>query len=337
MSLQIVHTLPVAHWRTFVDEHPKGNIFHTPEMFEVYRRAQGHFPELWAAVDDENILALMLPVHITLMGGLFRLLTTRSIIFGGCLCLDSYAGHSALKKMLAQYQARMKNRSLFTEIRNLASLDDTGPILTEAGFEYEAHLNYLIKLESRPENVFSRIGARTRQHIRQSLRRNEVQVEEVTARERVAACYELLGCAYRKARVPLADISLFHAAFAYLCPRQMARFTLACVGNEPAASSIELLYKDVIYGWYGGLNRKFIAQVPNEALMWNILEWGCQNNYHVYDFGGAGKPTEKYGVRDFKAKFGGELVCFGRNTWVANPLLMDFSKFAYGVLRKFIF
>jgi lipid II:glycine glycyltransferase (peptidoglycan interpeptide bridge formation enzyme) len=36
---------------------------------------------------------------------------------------------------------------------------------------------------------------------------------------------------------------------------------------------------------------------------------------------GAGKPDEDYGVRDFKAQFGGTLVEHGRFLKVNNPLI----------------
>jgi lipid II:glycine glycyltransferase (peptidoglycan interpeptide bridge formation enzyme) len=36
---------------------------------------------------------------------------------------------------------------------------------------------------------------------------------------------------------------------------------------------------------------------------------------------GAGKPDEPYGVRDFKAEFGGELVERGRFLCIRKPLL----------------
>ncbi|RJP50450.1 MAG: GNAT family N-acetyltransferase [Anaerolineaceae bacterium] len=337
MTIQIVRSLSTDQWRTFVEQHPKGNIFHTPEMFEVYRLAKNHTPELWAATEGGRILVLVIPVLITLTGGLLKRLTARSIVFGGILCEDSPNGQLALKELLKQYKRHADKSCLFAEVRNISSPAELNPILLEAGFQYQDHLNYLIKLENRAESVFNRIGPRTRKHIRQSLKRQEVQIVEVTDRLQIALCYELLRRAYRNARVPLADISFFYAAFDCLVPQKMARFTLAFVKNEPAAASIDLLYKDVIYGWYGGINRKFPAQVPNETLMWNILEWGCQNNYHVYDFGGAGKPNEKYGVRDFKAKFGGELVCFGRNTWIAHPALMAVSKFAYTMIRRVIY
>jgi lipid II:glycine glycyltransferase (peptidoglycan interpeptide bridge formation enzyme) len=69
-------------------------------------------------------------------------------------------------------------------------------------------------------------------------------------------------------------------------------------------------------------------------LIWHILEWGAGHGYRLYDFGGAGKPGEAYGVRDFKAKFGGELVCYGRNVCEHAPQLLKFSKLGYSLYRK---
>ena len=42
---------------------------------------------------------------------------------------------------------------------------------------------------------------------------------------------------------------------------------------------------------------------------------------------GAGKPNQAYGVRDFKSKFGGDLVEHGRFLFVSKPLIYNFSKF----------
>jgi lipid II:glycine glycyltransferase (peptidoglycan interpeptide bridge formation enzyme) len=49
--------------------------------------------------------------------------------------------------------------------------------------------------------------------------------------------------------------------------------------------------------------------------------------------GGAGNPDEEYGVPNFKAKFGGELVSFGRNICVHKPLLLCLSKLGYRIYR----
>ena len=46
---------------------------------------------------------------------------------------------------------------------------------------------------------------------------------------------------------------------------------------------------------------------------------GHQNIFQIFDFDGAGKPDIPYCVRDYKKKFGGKLVNYGRYTLVLNP------------------
>jgi len=337
MSISIVRALPEEEWHRFVQEHPAGNIFHTPEMFQVFARARGHRPTLWAAVDGNNrSLALMLPVRVALMDGLLRRLTTRAILYGGVLCAPGPEGTEALGTLLRAYKRETKGGILFTELRNLSNLDVVQPILRQHGFVYEDHLNYLVDLRRPPEEIFQGMGRRTRKNIRRGLRRGEVVVEEVKERHQADTCYDLLHQTYRAAQVPLADRSLFEAAFDLLYAKGMVRFTLARVGQVPIATSVELLYKDVVYGWYGGVDRAYGSYVPNELLTWHILEWGAERGYRRYDFGGAGKPDEEYGVRDFKAKFGGELVSFGRNTFVHAPRVLWLSKQGYRLLRRWL-
>lgn len=332
--MRIVRTLPEESWRHFVKEHPAGSIFHTPEMFEVFAHTKGHQPTLWAATNgDGEVLASLLPVQTTLMNGLLHHLTTRSIAYDTVLCVPGTEGEQALAQLLQTYTRRVEGSPLFTELRNLSNTEGIQPILHQHGFVYEDHLNYVINLKRSPEAIMQSIGSRTRKNIRRALRKGAVVVEEASSSDEVADCYGLLLQTYQAARVPLADRSLFEAAFDLLYPKRMVRFTLARVGQTRVAASVELLYKDVIYGWYGGVDRDYSSYVPNELLMWHILHWGAENGYRLYDFGGAGKPDEEYGVRDFKAKFGGELVCYGRNTCVHAPIRLAISKAGYQIYR----
>jgi lipid II:glycine glycyltransferase (peptidoglycan interpeptide bridge formation enzyme) len=116
----------------------------------------------------------------------------------------------------------------------------------------------------------------------------------------------------------------------------MIRFTLASVDGISVAASVDLLYKDNIYGWYGGMDRNYRRYNPNEIVMWNILAWGAANNYSVYDFGGAGHPDKQSGIRDFKSKFGGEPVNFGRFVRIHSRLRLNVSKVFYSLLRRFL-
>lgn len=336
-QFQIVHTLDEATWRRFLNGNPDSNIFHTPEMFQVFSSTRGFSPRIWA-VQDQNadVQAFFLPVQITVKGGLLHSFTTRAVDFGSLLWQDDSHGIDALQFLLKSYAAETAHAPIFTELRHIASKDKVLPILEKCGFVFEPHLNYLINLEGGPEAVFQKIGSRTRKNIRHGLNRGKVIIEAIHDKQQVAGIVELLKKTYQNAQVPLPDVSLFDSAFDVLYPLGMIRFSQARIGNFIASVSVELLYRDVVYGWYGGLDRAFGNYAPNELLMWNILEWSASNGYRVYDFGGAGKPDEKYGVRDFKAKFGGDLVAFGRSMYVHKPVVLQLSKIGYSVLRRWL-
>ncbi len=334
--MRVVQSLDKGIWKNFVDNNPRGNIFHTPEMFQVFARAVGHRPELWAVIGAESeVLALMMPVHMTLMNGWLQRFTTRSVVYGSILCQPTNEGQDALGLLLESYAKSVKGRSLFTELRNLCDVGELQPLLERNSYVHEGHLNYLIDLGRSPEEVLQSIGPKTRKNIRRGLRDGRVKITEITKRADLHHWYETLSKTYDNARVPLADRSLFEAAFDILQPKGMAKFLLAQVEGQAAACSAELPYKKTIYGWYGGSDRAYSKYLPNEMLIWHILEWGASNGYLIYDFGGAGKPDEEYGVRDFKAKFGGELVNFGRYTCKHAPSLLKLSKSGYSLYKRF--
>jgi len=336
-EMQVVNSLAETNWRCFLNEHQASNVFHTPEMFEVFARAKGHRPTLWGVINaDGQVLSLLSLVQITLKGGLLRWLTTRAVAYGSLLYAPGLEGAEALALLLRTYVREVDGAPIFTELRNLSDLETAQPILREHGFVYEDHLNYLIDLDHPVEAIMQDIGKRTRKKIRKGLRRTELVIEEVTRREELSQWYAVLQQTYKHSQVPLADQSLFEAVFDVLFPCGMVKFLAARVGQAYAAVSAELIYRDVIYGWYGGTDRAYSQFYPNELLTWHILQWGAENGYKTYDFGGAGKPDEEYGVRDFKAKFGGDLVSFGRNTCLHSPLAFRLSKLGYQIYRSLL-
>ncbi len=337
MKFKVVRTLNKEIWHEFLIEQPTANIFHTPEMFETFNRTHGYQSDLWATVNDRgNVFALLIPVKVTLMKGILSRFTTRSIVFGSVLCSTHNEGKRALDCLLEDYLHQDRHTCLFAELRNLYDLATIQPVLDKWGFAYEGHLNYLNNLNSPLDRIMSNFSRSTRQKISRELRKGRVSISEITKRKQLTEWYKLLQKTYAAAKVALADISLFEVAFDILYPRGMIKFLIARVDGIGAACTAELIFKDTIYGWYGGTDRTFSYYHPTEMLTWYMLKWGVENGYRVYDFGGAGKPDEEYGVRNFKAKFGGTLVNYGRNIRVHHPLLLELSKLGYAAYRRFL-
>jgi lipid II:glycine glycyltransferase (peptidoglycan interpeptide bridge formation enzyme) len=251
------------------------------------------------------------------------------VAYGSVLATKTEPGTDAARVLLQQYATEMRRKSRFTELRNLHALDELKHPLEQCAYAYEDHLNYLVDLDRSCDAVFGGISSSTRKKIRRAMRSGEVTVEELTERADLPEWYELLRHTYRRARVPVPHRSLFEAAFDVLQPRSMIKFFVARVRGVAVACSAELLYKQTIYGWYGGSDRAYSSYIPNDLLTWHVLEWGASNGYRVYDFGGAGKPDEPYGVRTFKAKYGGELVNYGRYVCVHSRGRLAISRIAY--------
>jgi lipid II:glycine glycyltransferase (peptidoglycan interpeptide bridge formation enzyme) len=149
----------------------------------------------------------------------------------------------------------------------------------------------------------------------------------------VPTFYHVLKKTYTNGRIPLADYSLFESAFKTLHPKRMIKFLLGRVEGQEVAASVVLLYKNTIYGWYRGFDRAFASYLPNDLMVWDMLKWGSENHFHTFDFGGAGRPDEEYGPRQFKAKFGGKQVNYGRNICVNSSTLLRISKWGYKLFR----
>lgn len=336
MSIEVVRHLDLGRWRDFVDSHSQGNIFHTPEMFQVFAQAEGHHSTLWAAVDSsDRLLALLLPVQVTLMGGALRRLTTRAVAYGSVLCAPGPEGKQALAMVLQTYRREMKGNALFTELRNLSDLSDLQPVLDTCGFAYEEHLNFLIDLNQPEETIWRKISKSGRQGVRTSRNKGTI-IEEVAERQKVRTAYQLLRKVYARAQVPLASRALFEAAFDILDPRGMFKIFLARVDEHYIGACLLLIYKGRIIDWYAGTDRAFSSFYPMESLVWHTLQWGKEHGSCMFDFGGAGKPDEDYGPRKFKAKFGGELVEYGRNTCVHSRLRFRISQLGYRLYRQFL-
>ncbi len=329
---QVVGELDATVWDAFVEAHPHSTIYHTRAMHEVFRRTPGHEPLLWAALDERGTpVALLTAVRITLRSGWTRALTTRVVSYGAFLAEESARGVDALAAVLEAH-AQAAGEALFTELRHMHDPAPWRAALARAGYQWEPHLNFLIPLHEGEEAVWKRMKRSAREKVRQAQKRG-VEAREVTCVDDVTLCYQLLQEVYTDVRVPLAPLDLFTAAYEVLVPQGKAKFWLAYYEGQPVGTRITLVHRDTLLDWYAGARRSVRRVRPNDFLVWHVLRWGIAQGYRVFDFGGAGHPDVPYGVRDFKAKFGGELVNYGRSTAVHHPWRLCLSRTAYALWR----
>lgn len=320
-------------WSDFVWNHADGNIFQTPEMFDVFMMTKNNQPILMAVTDAAGqilgILVVVIQIEYAEFIGKF---SSRAIIRGGPLILNNNV--DVLNFMLKEYNKVIPKRAIYSEVRNLCQqAGGFKECFEKNGFIYEEHLNILLNIEQPEEALWKNIHSKRRNEIRRA-RKEGTFTRELTCPKEIEEVYDILKDVYDKAGLPLYDRSMFSSAFGMLRPNGLVRFFGAINRDKLIGVIIVLCYKDRVYDWYAGSRREYYHKYPNDLLPWETFLWGKKNGYKIFDFGGTGKPNQPYGVRDYKKKFGGEFVCFGRYEKIHKPFLMKIAKLGFKLWQE---
>lgn len=150
----------------------------------------------------------------------------------------------------------------------------------------------------------------------------------------VETFWSLLRKVYDLAGVHLTDISLFRWCSRCSAHGGSSRSCWPWLTAVPsAAAAPPWCNRDRLLDWYAGADRDYARLYPNDFLVWHLLQWGQTQGYQIFDSGGAGHPDKPYGVRDFKERFGGQLVNYGRSVKIHAPWYGLAVK-AYDIYRR---
>lgn len=336
-SLKVIENEDRDNWSKFIYNHPHGNIYQTPEMAEVYKRTKNYESISLIVVDEktDEILAILLAVVIREMEGILGSFSARSIIEGGPLFVEGEKGLNAVSLLMEEYNKIAKRYALYSEIRNIYDTSHFNSLFETLGYNFEEHLNFLIDLNKPEEEIWKQINRSMRKNIKRA-QRNEVIIEDMGDKSYIEIFYDFLKDVYHDTKVPLMDISLFKAIYDILVPKGMAKFHLAKHNGAYIGGRSTLFYKKTIYAHRVGVPKRYKYLNPNALLNYQVMTEGSEKGYHIFDFGGAGKPDKEYGVREFKRQFGGNLVNFGRYKKIHSPVKMKLAEEGFEVYRRVV-
>lgn len=326
-----INNINKCDWADFVKNHPQGNIFQSPEMYQVYQKTKNYEPVFLAVTDDKNeVLGTLLAVIQKEHGGFLGMFSARSIIIGGPLIKDNNL--DVLSFILDAYEKEIKGKAIYTQIRNMFDQSWAKDLYASRFFQYEPHLDILHDLEKPVSEQFDSFHSGRKKNIRRA-ERAQLEFTELHTEAEFESALSLIEETYRRVKLPMPDKSLFLESYNQLKDNKIFKFFAAILDNEIIACRMVLCHNGMVYDWYAGASNNHLNKYPNDFLPWKVMEWGSLNGYKSFDFGGAGKPNVPYGVRDHKLKFGGELVEFGRFEKVHNKLLMNFGRVALKIFQ----
>lgn len=318
-----------TQWDEFVRKHPKGNVFQTSAMYDVYNQTPGYTPNVIAIEHDNQLLGILLWVVIR-EKGIKSYFSTRSIIQGAPLVKDDKSEY--VVALLEAYEKIRDKNIIYTQIRNHYEMLTINDAFQKNGYRFASHLNFIISLDSE-EQVWNRIGKGRIKQIKKA-EKNGLYIEvykpgDIT-NDLIHKGYHVIHSVYKHAGLPLVDVKQIHAMNSQ---NLLVLFVVRNSDGKLLGCRMGLVFKDSIYGWYAGSYSEYYSLFPNDLLIWGTLKWGIENGYATFDYGGAGEPNKPYGVRAFKQQMGGTLVNHGRYEKIHHRLMYRIGVLGMKILK----
>ncbi len=321
-----------SDWSAFVHEHPQGNFFQSPEAFTLFAQTTDYRPVLLIGRQaDGAIAASLLAVVQTNGSGLKSWLSRRIIVWGGPLLGNSDDRLAVLEQTLDKLGQYARGSSIFMEIRNFADTSAMQSSFEAAGFEFRPHLNFLVRTDEMAA-VRKRMSSSRWRQIKSS-RKAGAEIALPSNEQEVRDFYDILHTLYKeKVKKPLPGFDLFRAIWQ---SPSCKLFLVKREGEVLGGIACPIFADRIIYEWYVcGRDGEEKGLHPSVLATWAPIEYAVENGLDHFDFMGAGKPDQDYGVREFKARFGGEEVAYGRYHCVVNKPLYEIGKLGLEVYQK---
>jgi serine/alanine adding enzyme len=327
--------LDIREWSNFVLSHPNGNIFQTPEMVTLYSRSSMYEPIVIACLNENyKILGILIALIEKEFKGMLGWLSARAIVYGGPL-IDNF-NNQVCSLILSEFNNVCKHKVIYSQFRNLWDFEQHHDIFLRQNYTFEEHLDIIIDLQKEISALWENIHPTRRKQINRGGRRGIMtRIVDVLSHEDTRICFSILKQVYNEARLPCPKEEFFENAIQIFSKIDAFKAALAIYNDQIIGFRFFLCYKRQIYDWYAGSLRDHYDKYPNDILPWEVIAWGSKKNYKLFDFGGAGKPGVKYGVRDYKQKFGGRLVNYGRYEKIHKKLAFTFANTGFKVWRIF--
>jgi lipid II:glycine glycyltransferase (peptidoglycan interpeptide bridge formation enzyme) len=335
---RIVTKIDHRQWSDFVLYHPHGNFFQSPEVFALFKGTDNYEPLFFIVLDEaEKIKGILLAVIQKESPGIMGYFSSRTIIWGGPLIYlsDDKTEGTVLGMLLDELVRQVGSRTIYIQVRNLFDMSNYWDEFRKKGFTYNKHLNYIVETGNREETENKISKAKMRQ-IRKSFKSGAKVIEPGNI-EQVKAFYNILKSLYKtRVRRPLPHWSFFKTFFELGKSNLSGKYFLVEYrGSIIGGIMCPITAYRTIYEWYvAGLDSEYKHQgiYPSVLATWAPIDYALDNGLKYFDFMGAGKPGQDSGVREFKARFGGTLVEYGRFEKINNKSLFILGKLALKIL-----
>ena len=333
INILIYHDIDQQQWQQLIERSPYATWFQTDEAYRFYQSVCDMQAFAYGVSEDDNLVGLVVGYTTTEKCKFKQHFTARSIIVGGPLIADNISNEAltallkAVRAMESNGQSPIANRPIYIETRNFHDYSRWKSVFESIGFAYKEHYDIHVHCSAQ-----HRLSERRQRELKRAIK-NGATVVMAQSEQEIRDWYQILAKLYReKVRTPLFSEEFF---LQFYCNGVGKYLLVKHEGKIIGGMMCPILEGKAIYEWYVcGLDEEYKDLYPSVMATNAAIEYAQANGLPLFDFMGAGKPNEPYGVRDFKMEFGGELVKHGRFLCVRKPLLYWIGKIGVSLLKK---
>ena len=319
-----------AEWGALVAGAETATWFQTEAAYLFFASLPTMMHPFAYGVAEDGVLKGVVVGFVTVEQSRWRQFFTRRAIINGGPLLAEDISTEALRMLLGRIREEVSKEAIYIEMRNFNDYSRWKDSFEACGFAYQPHLNF--HLDCSEEAVIQRnMHESRRRQVRKGLVSGAV-IEEAKTEGDVRDFYRILEQLYRrKVKTPLFGLEFFLAFFR----QEWGKYLLVKYeGKVIGGMMCPILEGRTIYEWYVcGVDEPYREQHPSVLATYAAMQYAAEHGLPRFDFMGAGKPGEDYGVRAFKAQMGGKMVEQGRFLLIAKPLLYRIGVLGVAWLR----
>lgn len=320
-----------VEWSKLVANSTTGTWFQTPEAYDFFASQ----PELFEAFkiglrSAQGLRGVCIGYVTKEPHKVKQFFTRRAIIIGGP-CLADGCTNIEAEALMNAVRNEIESKAIYIETRNFNDFSRWKEAFENAGFVYQPHLDFHIDCTDE-EAMWARLSDNRKRQIKRAMQHG-VRIEEAQNEQEIEAWYKILETLYRtKVKTPLFPLSFFLTFYR----QRLGKYLLVKHEGQIIGGIMCPVWNwKCIYEWFVcGDDKMYKEQYPSVMSTYAAMEYAQKNGLPRFDLMGAGKPDKAYSVRDFKARFGGQEVEYGRWLYVNKPALYKLGELGVKVLRR---
>jgi FemAB-related protein (PEP-CTERM system-associated) len=284
-------------WDRFVLDNVNSSFFHLSDWKDVVEQNFRHKSHYIMAFQEEKLT------------GILPLTEVKSRLFGHALVSVPFGVYGGICSLNSKTEPALLNSAAtlgklmgvdYVELRNENLPSFTGNSSTVLPEWKTKDLYVTFKKELLPdvEDNFQAIPRKQRRMIRQGIKSG--LTSEIGYQEHLKDFYNIYARSVRDLGTPVFPFKYFVNLMDFF-PRT---FILSIwKGNKMVAGVMTFIFKDRLMPYYGGALKNYYQYAVNDFMYWELMKYGCENKFRVFDFGRSKKGTGAY---EFKRHWGFE-------------------------------